>query len=298
MSTSSALRTFEDLATPRAHAWRPGPEGSEPSVLCIDEGSATLPPRINARFTLVILRSPAIVRVESSRSVFAGHGAVLLVPPWRLHAVRAPNARAPVAVTLLMGAPGTNGLAVADCPMLVTEAELVAEVAALVAQWRGAVRQAYAASSIHSLLMVLAARAVPIPSARVGRATPLAPIRDRLRAALDEPVPTAELARMSGLTEWHLIRAFHREFGLPPHAYHLRLRLAAACELLSTGVGVSSVAYECGFADQSHLSRKFREVYGVTPASWGRAGSVMIPREMQSVHHRAARRQQDTLLRR
>ena len=78
---------------------------------------------------------------------------------------------------------------------------------------------------------------------------------------------------MSGLTECHLIRAFHLEFGLPPHAYHLRLRLAVAAELLSHGLSVSTVAYECGFADQSHLSRKFKEVYGLTPAVWGTAAA-------------------------
>ena len=78
---------------------------------------------------------------------------------------------------------------------------------------------------------------------------------------------------MSGLSECHLIRAFHYEFGLPPHAYHLRLRLAAACELLARGLAVASVAYECGFADQSHLSRKFKAVYGVTPAAWAAAAT-------------------------
>jgi AraC-like DNA-binding protein len=40
-----------------------------------------------------------------------------------------------------------------------------------------------------------------------------------------------------------------------------------ASELLSQGLSVSTVAYEYGFADQSHLSRKFMEVYGLTPAA-------------------------------
>jgi AraC-like DNA-binding protein len=79
---------------------------------------------------------------------------------------------------------------------------------------------------------------------------------------------------MTGLTESHFIRAFHLEFGLPPHAYHLRLRLALAVELLSSGLSVATVANECGFADQSHLSRKFKEVYGLTPAAWGAAAAA------------------------
>jgi AraC-like DNA-binding protein len=90
---------------------------------------------------------------------------------------------------------------------------------------------------------------------------------------MNESVPTGDVARMSGLSEGQVIRTFHYEFGLPPHAYHLRVRLAAACELLARGVAIARVANECGFADQSHLSRRFKSVYGVTPATWA-AGSA------------------------
>ena len=64
-----------------------------------------------------------------------------------------------------------------------------------------------------------------------------------------------------------------------PHAYHMQLRLAQACEALATGLSVSTVAYECGFADQSHLSRKFKEAYGLTPAAW--ANAVGAPRHAE-----------------
>jgi AraC-like DNA-binding protein len=121
-----------------------------------------------------------------------------------------------------------------------------------------------------SLLERLFARSAPLGCARsCGRS--LAPVRRHLQAHLGELIPTGALAEMIGLTESHLIRAFHLEFGLPPHAYHLRLRLAFAVELLSNGLSVATVANQCGFADQSHLSRKFKEVYGLTPAAWGTA---------------------------
>jgi AraC-like DNA-binding protein len=107
----------------------------------------------------------------------------------------------------------------------------------------------------------------------------LVAVRDYLREHETDPAPTEALSRFSGLTESHLIRAFHHEFGLPPHAYHLRLRLARACDLLAQRLPVSSVAYECGFADQSHLSRKFKETYGLTPASW--ANAVAEPRHTE-----------------
>jgi AraC-like DNA-binding protein len=103
------------------------------------------------------------------------------------------------------------------------------------------------------------------------------PVRDYLRAHVEEPVTIETLVRLSGLSEFHLIRAFRREFGLPPHAYHVRLKLARARETLSRGVSVSRTAFACGFADQSHLSRKFKEVYGLTPATWMTAVAPRSP---------------------
>jgi AraC-like DNA-binding protein len=103
-------------------------------------------------------------------------------------------------------------------------------------------------------------------------------VRTVLQAHVSEAVPTENLARMSGLSESHLIRSFHYEFGLPPHVYHQRHRLAAACEALARGLPIASVAYECGFADQSHLNRKFKAVYGLTPAAWGTAAAAGIAR--------------------
>jgi transcriptional regulator GlxA family with amidase domain len=53
----------------------------------------------------------------------------------------------------------------------------------------------------------------------------------------------------------------------------MRMRLATASELLARGLSVSTVAFECGFADQSHLSRNFKAVYGLTPAAGEAVGN-------------------------
>jgi AraC-like DNA-binding protein len=172
---------------------------------------------------------------------------------------------------LLLEASDLEGLAVPERPALVSDAECGAQVAALIGQLQRPVGLVGREPISRSLLERLFARAVPLGRGRSWSGRSLAPVRQYLHANLRELIPTAALAAISGLTECHLIRAFHLEFGLPPHAYHLRLRLAAASELLSQGVTVSSVAYECGFADQSHLSRRFKEVFGVTPTAWGTA---------------------------
>lgn len=281
MATSIAQRALE--STPavhgaRARAWRPFPRDVA-DLLCIEEPTADMQPRIHGRFAVTLVAAPAVVRAESSKSIVADRNWMLLVPAWQLYALRAQGGASHGAVTLLPGSSHLEGLDLADGPALVTDIDLGAQVAALVAQLRRPVRSVECVNTIRSLLERLVAVAAPVAAARHGpAATPLAPVRDYLRAHPGEQVSVAKLASMSGVTESHLIRAFHRDFGLPPHAYHLRLRLAAASELLSTGVSVSTTAHECGFADQSHLSRKFKEVYGITPATWATSVSDM-PRD-------------------
>jgi AraC-like DNA-binding protein len=274
MTTAIAPRPLESTTASNvlpARSWRPVPR-EVADVVCIEEPAGSVPPRIHGRLALTLLRSPAVVRAESSRSVVADRHWVLIVPAWQLYALRAHAEAGQGAMTLLLGADHVAGLDALDRPALVTDSEVGARVAAIVTQLRRPLQPVACAGTIRRQLEQLAAHVTPTtaaPSRRV--VTPLTPIRDYLRAHLGEQVTTAQLARLSGLTEWHLIRAFHREFGLPPHAYHTRLRLASAGELLSQGLGVSTAAYECGFADQSHLSRKFKEVYGLTPAAWAAA---------------------------
>jgi AraC-like DNA-binding protein len=248
--------------------WRPFPEQGA-DILCVEDGLGDVAPRIHRRFGITLVRSPAFVRVESSSSL-VGQNRILLVPQLQLFALRAQSAMAQGPVTLLLEASELEGLGVPDQPALVNDAECGAQLAALAAElprMGGSVESVPPMS--RWMLGSLLARSTPLGCARSGRATRLVVVREYLRAHLDEPVQTAALAAISGLTECHLIRSFHLEFGLPPHAYHLRLRLAVAAELLSNGLSVSTVAYACGFADQSHLSRKFKEVYGLTPAAWG-----------------------------
>jgi AraC-like DNA-binding protein len=255
----------------RARVWRPFPERIS-DIICVEDGSPDVSPRIHGRFGITLVRSPAFVRVESSSGLVADQNRILLIPQLQLYALRAQSAMAQGPVTLLLEASELEGLGVPDRPALVTDPQCGAQLGALAAGLH-AVGSVESVPISRGVIESLLARSTPLGCPRSGRATRLVAVREYLRAHLDEPVQTAALAAISGLTECHLIRSFHLEFGLPPHAYHLRLRLAVAAELLSKGLSVSTVAYECGFADQSHLSRKFKEVYGLTPAAWGTAAA-------------------------
>ena len=78
----------------------------------------------------------------------------------------------------------------------------------------------------------------------------------------------ADLARAAGLSRVHVSRAFARQFGMPPHAYLNALRLRHARQALLAGQSLADVAAACGFADQSHFTRRFKGSLGVTPGVW------------------------------
>ena len=93
----------------------------------------------------------------------------------------------------------------------------------------------------------------------------------RMQECLEEEglnVDLDTLARAAGVNRFQALRAFKRHFGLPPHAYQLRLRVSHARALLLQGVSASEVAAQCGFADQSHLIRHFKAIAGVTPSQY------------------------------
>ncbi|HCE3203636.1 TPA: AraC family transcriptional regulator [Vibrio parahaemolyticus] len=81
-------------------------------------------------------------------------------------------------------------------------------------------------------------------------------------------VSLEELAKLAGLSPFHLLREFQKQFGFPPHAYQIQQRLRMAKKLLKQGQRISDVALECGFHDQSHLHRHFKKAMGVTPGQY------------------------------
>jgi AraC-like DNA-binding protein len=95
---------------------------------------------------------------------------------------------------------------------------------------------------------------------------------ERARALLQSrPTRSLELpdiAKVAGTSVSHLVRTFSRVVGLPPQRYHVQVRLAHARRLLAEGQAASWVAYACGFADQSHLNRRFKECHGLTPGAF------------------------------
>ncbi len=108
-----------------------------------------------------------------------------------------------------------------------------------------------------------AARPVPRGVARVA---------ERLLAGMAAPPSLEQLAAGVGLSPVQLVRAFARAHGLPPFAWLNVERLKEARRALARGETLSSLAAGLGFADQAHLTRRFKAMHGVPPGQWARGG--------------------------
>jgi AraC-like DNA-binding protein len=102
-------------------------------------------------------------------------------------------------------------------------------------------------------------------------ALPAARMRNLLHDGYASPLTADDLAEAAGCSRYAAYRAFSATFGLAPSDYQRQLRLRAARRLLGTGMPAAQAATEAGFADQAHLTRWFRRVYGVTPGAYVQA---------------------------
>ena len=217
-------------------------------------------------FAVSLVRCPSVLQVESRREVIAPKHSLVLVPAFHLYGLRALGEQSESAITLLL-----RGGEFEQCcaqPAIATDAALGERLAGLLSHLLAPVALVEHETATLAVLEQLLASSAPLAPDRARGSGSLQHVRTYLKANLGESLSTAEVSRLSKLSEGQTIRSFHYEFGLPPHAYHLRVRLAAACERISRGGAIARVAHECGFADQSHLNRRFKEVYGVTPATW------------------------------
>lgn len=118
----------------------------------------------------------------------------------------------------------------------------------------------------HHLLSAYAAREAP--PVCIGRLS-VGEILDTLRDTPASWDGVTALAKRAGLTRWHFSRQVRAIAGVSPSQFLQRSRVEAAKHLLERGrPSISDVAYQLGFADQSHFTRTFRRATGITPAKY------------------------------
>lgn len=201
-------------------------------------------------------------------------GTLVLIPPHAAHACN-PQARQwsyqmlhldPVWVEQLLGAEPLLWGNSAEAG-IITDPELYQQFCDLNSLLFGAATVPAKEAALIEFVTTPAAeiRSIPVldPLARQTMRDLLA----RLEAA-DETLSLAELAELSGMNRFALIRSFRAATGMTPIAWQLNRRVIAARAALRAGEPVAELAYRLGFADQAHFTRVFKAHTGTTPAKY------------------------------
>lgn len=89
-----------------------------------------------------------------------------------------------------------------------------------------------------------------------------------MEANIEEPLGLDEIAELVGLSRRQIERLFHRHADTTPSKYYLELRITRARRLLlQTSESVTAIAAACGFITQAHLSRCYRDYFGISPTA-------------------------------
>jgi AraC-like DNA-binding protein len=101
-----------------------------------------------------------------------------------------------------------------------------------------------------------------------GARVPYGAIVRHIRANLSRRITVDELAGIARLSVFQLSRAFRREHETTPYGLVLEIRIRHATDMLGAGATIAETALHAGFADQSHFTRHFKRLTGMTPKQY------------------------------
>lgn len=271
-------------SVPRLRYWRPVPRNVA-DVICAEGAVAHLPIHTHEALRIMLPASRVVVIDGQGGGAIVHHGQIHLAAPMALHGVRSTDG-APCGMRVMLVGPellkrlgqrlSGSLREVADPGLVVDDAELFGELWALVEEMRGPVVAlsctARLTRCLERLLGTLPSR-TPTPHS-AHHPDGVSRVCEHLRTHASESISLDELAQVAGLSKFYLLRAFRRAHGLTPHAYQMQLRLAQAWRFIAEGRPLSRITYDAGFADQSHLTRRFSALFGVTPARHARQLAV------------------------
>jgi AraC family transcriptional regulator len=121
--------------------------------------------------------------------------------------------------------------------------------------------------AVHLLRRFVAPARAGLPADGVLPKHKLRAVVEYIHGRLDEELSLDRLAAVAYMSPYHFARLFRNSTGLPPHQYVIARRVERAKELLRerNRLPLAEVAAEVGFTDQSHFTRHFKRLVGVTP---------------------------------
>lgn len=103
-------------------------------------------------------------------------------------------------------------------------------------------------------------------------------VAEYIDANLNKSISLDALAQICHCSPHHFARIFKRDMGIPPHRYIIQRRVKVAVDLIrnthKSGLTLSSIASQCGFTDQSHMTRHVKRETGMTPTEIKRLSSL------------------------
>ena len=92
---------------------------------------------------------------------------------------------------------------------------------------------------------------------------------DYIKVNLAQDLSILDLASLTSMSESHFSRSFKQLVGIAPYQYLMQQRVERAKQLLKQqAISISDIALDCGFANQTHLTKVFRQMTGVTPKAY------------------------------
>jgi AraC-like DNA-binding protein len=257
--------------------WREeGPEGVE--LLRGEYSDFRFAPHSHDRYLFALITRGALNIFDPHRSVVASAGQVVLYNYDQVHwghtaskqgwailsMYVAPNVLH--AISEEMGSPPCDTIGLPN--VVVTDPALSGLFTALNTELDGGLHSRVCQSRVSEIIRYILARhaepQVQLPPARRESRAALQ-AREFIKENYFTDVSLEQLAEICGVSRHWLVKVFKAAFGIPPYAFLLDVRVRQAACLLREGQDIADVAHQCGFSDQSHLTRMLKRALAITP---------------------------------
>jgi AraC-like DNA-binding protein len=272
----------EALGPSRVKGWR-----TAGVLLELHTGEPTaLPPHSHSAFQIGITTRDPGEYVCRGRSWHAPRGSIIVFPPEEVHSVGQIGARHTGDVSRLMYVEPERFLEIArevvgpDAAMpsfenlVIEDAAFIAAFEAMHALCATGAPEVGKEACLRAVLGDLVTRFAATDSVDSRRERLKARVlgaRDFIVSNYRENISLAQLAGIAHSSPYHFNRLFARHVGMPPHAFQNQVRVERSKTLILEGATIAQVATQTGFFDQSHFTRYFRRIVGVTPSSYALA---------------------------